>query len=129
MCFRHLCQEEKSVPHKTIKNEKSVIITQVYLKPGQPWNKQCLVWQRALTSEVCVVLQSLRCADPALCCLKGHSPIVVILSHCPFVDGTAGIGIMLSVVVSMLAAGHPSAIPGLARVCHMMPYSILAFTQ
>uniref|UniRef100_A0A8C4ECF4 PRELI/MSF1 domain-containing protein n=1 Tax=Dicentrarchus labrax TaxID=13489 RepID=A0A8C4ECF4_DICLA len=34
----------------------------------------------------------------ASCCLKGHSPTVVIPSHCPFVDGTAGIGIRLSVV-------------------------------
>ena len=65
-------------------------------------------------SEVCVVLQTVCCADAAYCRLKGHSPTVVILSHCPFVDGTAGIGIRLSVVVSMLAAGHPSAIPGLA---------------
>lgn len=59
------------------------------------------------------MLQTVCCADAAYRCLKGHSPIVVILSHCSFVDGTAGIGIRLSVVVSIVAVGHPSAIPGL----------------
>lgn len=54
-------------------------------------------------------------ADAAHCCLKGHSPIVVILFHSRSVDGIAGLGIRLSVVVSMLAVGRPSAIPGLAQ--------------
>lgn len=41
----------------------------------------------------------------------------MILSHCPFVDGTAEIGIRLSVAVSMLAA------PGPSQGCHMMQFS------
>lgn len=49
----------------------------------QTWNKQCLVWQWVMTSQVCVVLQSVSCADAALCCLKGHSPIVVIFVPLP----------------------------------------------
>lgn len=60
-----------------------------------------------------VVLETVRCADAAYCCLKGRSPILVVLSNCPFVDGTAGIGIRLSVVVSMLGGGHLSDTPGL----------------
>lgn len=37
----------------------------------------------------------------------------MILSHCSFVDGTAGIGIRLNVVVSIVAEVHPSATPDL----------------
>ncbi|XP_029995938.1 PRELI domain-containing protein 1, mitochondrial-like isoform X1 [Sphaeramia orbicularis] len=70
-------------------------------------------------------VKAMKGLEYALSNLQGRSPIVVILSHCPCVDGTAGIGIRLSVMVSMLAAGHPSAIPGLARGCHMMPYMSL----
>lgn len=78
-------------------------------------------------SEVCVVLQTL-CVCMCVCVVLMQRT-VVILPRCPFVDGTAGIGIRLSVVVSMLAAGHPSASPGLARVCHMMPSVSLAHTR
>lgn len=66
-------------------------------------------------SEICVVGQAVCHADAAHCCLRGHSPFVVILSHSRSFDAIAGLGIRLSVVVSMLAMGHPSAIPGLAQ--------------
>lgn len=94
---------------------------EIYIYKKKSWvclgeafhEKLRLVWQWALTTKVCVVLQAVCCADAAYCCLKGRFPIVVILSHCSFVDVTAGIGIRLSVVVSIVAVGHPSAIPGL----------------
>lgn len=42
----------------------------------------------------------------------------MILSHCCCVGDIAGLGVRLSVVVSMLAARHPSATPGFVLWSH-----------
>lgn len=66
------------------------------------------------------------CADAACYCLKGTLSHVVIVSHCPFVDDTAGIGIRLNVLVSIISVWHPSVIPGLGQGYHMAPCSSVA---
>lgn len=65
--------------------------------------------------------RSLRCADAACYCLKGTLSHGVIVSHCPFVDDTAGIGITLNILVSIISVWHPSFILGLGQGYHMVP--------
>lgn len=76
------------------------------------------------------MVKAVCCACAAHCSLKGRSPIVVILSRCPFVDDdTAGIGIRQSFVVSMFAVRHPYAIPGSCPGLSHDAFTYMSLTQ